>query len=381
MMNKLSVRLYGMPVGVLERNEQGKMHFAYLQDAKNAISQAMPLKEKTFDHKNCKAYFGGLIPENEIIKEALAKHYDFNPRDLFSFLMHVGKDCVGAISFHAISEPNVLDSDIVFKTEVKEEHPVLLPGEDQQKAICLIEDKIVFPMRPSFSTHIMKMNQDEEVIYNIYFCLKMARYAGLLVPEFCLKNYLRHPVLIVKRTDRVMEERHVRRLHQEDVCQALGIGANRKYEYDKGPGFLELFDLLKVTCVPAYARSYLVKAVLFNTAINYTQAHAKHFSLVAKMPNRWEVAPFTHFYCNENLEQPLAMAIGNAKSRGELEEKDWKIFCEQIKYTFPIFQGIKKKYAQCLQKAAVQAQEDFKKEALDTKIAKKWVNFIRTRLN
>lgn len=366
-----------MPVGILERNEQGKMHFSYLQDIKNAISQAMPLKEKTFDHKNCKAYFGGLIPENEIVKETLARKYDFNPRDLFSFLMHVGKDCVGAISFHATSEPNILDNEILLKTDIKGESAALLPGEDQQKAICLIENKIVFPVKPSFSTHIMKMDENEINIYNIYFCLKMAQYAGLLVPAFYLKNYLKRPVLIIKRTDRVIEKNYVRRLHQEDICQALGISVNRKYEYDKGPGFSELFDLLKVTCVPAYAKNYLVKAVLFNIAINYTQAHGKHFSLIAKVPNRWELAPFTHFFCNENLEQPLAMAIGNAKSREEIEEKDWKIFCEQIKYTFPIFKGIKKEYAQHLQNAVLQAQEDFKKESLNIKMTKKWVRVIR----
>lgn len=361
------MRLYGMPVGILERNEEGKLHFAYLKDAKIAISHSMPLKEKTFDHKSCKAYFGGLIPEK--------KGY-FNARDIFSFLMHFGKDCVGAISFHGVSEPIMLDNEVPFKTDRKEDQHSLLPGDEQQKAICLIKNNITFPVSPSFSTHIMKMDQNEEVIYNAYFCLKMAYYAGLPVPEFCLQDYAKQPVLIIKRTDRIVEEHHIKRLHQEDFCQALGLCKDRKYERDKGPGFSALFDLLKVTRVPAYAKNYLVKAVIFNMAINYTEAHAKHFSLVAKSQNCWELAPFSQFYCNDDHEQPLAMAIGSAKYRQDIQDKDWKIFCEHINYTFPIFKTIKKEYEKILQSAVLQTQEDFKKEGLNIKIAKKLSNFI-----
>lgn len=370
------MRLYGIPVGILEKTPERKMYFAYLKDAKMAISQSMPLKERAFDHKNCKAYFGGLIPENETFRAILAERYQFDSRDIFSFLVHCGQECVGAISFHDISAPIVLDNEVRLKTVSKQEQACLLPGEEDQKAICLVKDKIFFPAGGAFSTHIMTRYENEEKLENAYFCLKMAQHAGLIVPEFCIKLYTKRRVLITKRTDRVIEYHGVKRLHQEDFCQALGRRFEPKYERDKGPGWAALFDLLKVTRVPAYARNYLIKIVIFNVMINHTLAHAKQFSLVASVPNVWELAPFNNFYCHDDDDVSLAMAIGEAKYRCDIQEKDWKIFCEKIQYTFPIFKAIKKEYEERLHKAVLQAQEDFKKEGLNTHLAKKWVKFI-----
>lgn len=310
-----------MPVGILEKTTEGKMYFAYLKDAKMAISQSMPLKEKAFDHKNCKAYFGGLIPENQ-----------FKSRDVFSFLVHCDQDCVGAISFHDIAAPIVLDNEV-----------------------------------HSFSKHIMTTYENEEKLENAYFCLKIAHHAGLTLPKFWIKQHAKQRVLMMERTDRVIEPHAVKRLHQEDFCQALG---------NKDPSWAELFDLLKVTRVPACAKNYLIKIVIFNVMINNTLAHAGQFALVAKPPNSWEVAPFHHFYCNDNDEASLAMAIGKAKYRRDIQEKDWKIFCEQIHYTFPIFKAIKKEYEARLHKAVLQAQEEVKKEGFNSHLIKKWVRFI-----
>ena len=57
--NKLSVRLYDIPIGILEINDKRKLHFTYLHFAKTSLSHSMPLKERSFDHAICKAYFDG----------------------------------------------------------------------------------------------------------------------------------------------------------------------------------------------------------------------------------------------------------------------------------------------------------------------------------
>src|SRR5690242_17721726 len=90
--NKLSVRLHGKPIGILEKTTLGKLHFSYQNAVTDNLSWSMPIKEKAFDHKYCRAYFGGLLPR------------DVDSKDIFSLLHKMGKECIGAVSFHDISE-------------------------------------------------------------------------------------------------------------------------------------------------------------------------------------------------------------------------------------------------------------------------------------
>jgi serine/threonine-protein kinase HipA len=43
------------------------------------------------------------------------------------------------------------------------------------------------------------------------------------------------PFLIVERYDRDLTSEPIRRLHQEDFCQALGVSAERKYQQEGAP--------------------------------------------------------------------------------------------------------------------------------------------------
>lgn len=42
-------------------------------------------------------------------------------------------------------------------------------------------------------------------------------------------------VIVVERYDRVVRDGVVRRVHQEDVCQALGVRPEAKYQSEGGP--------------------------------------------------------------------------------------------------------------------------------------------------
>ena len=52
--------------------------------------------------------------------------------------------------------------------------------------------------------------------------------------------------LLVERYDRAIHDNgHVRRIHQEDFCQALGVPPETKYASEGGPTFKDCFELLR----------------------------------------------------------------------------------------------------------------------------------------
>ena len=73
------------------------------------------------------------------------------------------------------------------------------------------------------------------------------RYAGKLVSRLRrlrFKPFGEKPVLVVKRFDRLWKEDVLYRLPQEDLCQALGLSPNLRYESERGPGILRILKFL-----------------------------------------------------------------------------------------------------------------------------------------
>lgn len=65
--NRLSVRLHGEPVGVLEQTLEGKKQFTYLANATRPLSIGMPISEEIYGDLQCDAFFGGFLPERFLI--------------------------------------------------------------------------------------------------------------------------------------------------------------------------------------------------------------------------------------------------------------------------------------------------------------------------
>ncbi len=79
---------------------------------------------------------------------------------------------------------------------------------------------------------------------NERFCMELARAVGLEVPDTALVSFGDNLAYVVKRYDRVETEDGIKRLHQEDFYQALGVDRVHKYEENRGPGFAACGQLL-----------------------------------------------------------------------------------------------------------------------------------------
>lgn len=140
--------------------------------------------------------------------------------------------------------------------------------------------------------------------------------------------------LLVERYDRVRDAGGVlRRLHQEDFCQALGYTSDRKYAADGGLIFRDCFDLLRRAASRlAVEVLKLFDAAIFNLIIGNADAHAKNYGLLYRENGSIELAPLydllsTVYY--PELSPRLTMKIVRRHTLEELEAPDWEKFAEE----------------------------------------------------
>jgi len=164
--------------------------------------------------------------------------------------------------------------------------------------------------------------------------MRLAKKIGLSVAEIEIRRAGDRSFLLVERYDRVRGDDGVlRRLHQEDFCQALGYTSERKYAADGGPVFRDCFDLLRRAATrPAVEVLKLFDAAIFNLIIGNADAHAKNFSLLHRENGAIELAPLydllsTVYY--PELSPRLAMKIAKRHTLEEVKPGDWGKFAEE----------------------------------------------------
>jgi serine/threonine-protein kinase HipA len=89
--------------------------------------------------------------------------------------------------------------------------------------------------------------------------------------------------IVVDRYDRRRHEGRLVRIHQEDICQALGVPPSRKYQNEGGPGPREIARLLRAAMPSRVADEAIwrfLDALAWNWLIAGTDAHGKNYSLL-----------------------------------------------------------------------------------------------------
>lgn len=161
--------------------------------------------------------------------------------------------------------------------------------------------------------------------------MRLAAVLGLPVPEVDLVH-LPEPLYVNQRFDRIVGQdaaaspSSVKRLHQIDLCQALGVPPSRKYESEGGLGLHDLFSLLKAPFVsrPIVGINSVMQWVVFNYLIGNLDAHAKNIAFLMQ-GSKAAVAPSYDLLCVESYlpRQTLAMAIAGENKPGWIEGQHW----------------------------------------------------------
>ena len=331
-------------VGKLTQDDSGRLGFQY-QDAYRskpdalALSRSLPLRAVPFTQNECRGFFGGTLPE-ERNRQVIARIFGISDKNDFAMLEQIGGECTGAISFLPEDEP-LPDDDTRYRVlgdgelaKILRDLPrrPLMAGEDgirlslpgaQDKIVVRIEgDEISIPRGGAPSSHVLKpaIATYEGVVFNEAFCMKLAKVSDLNAATVAIGKIEDIDYILVERYDRVRdEEGRIRRLHQEDFCQALGIPSEIKYQSEGGPDLNACFGLLRdASTAPALDLRDLLDAVIFNLLIGNHDAHAKNFSLLYLPNDEIRLAPLYDLVCTvfyPELNEKMAMKIGGeAKS-------------------------------------------------------------------
>jgi serine/threonine-protein kinase HipA len=336
--------------GRLMQNTAGVLSFSYdfsfLHSAPSGISISMPLQEPVFEGDLVKAFFSGLLPE-ENVRIRLSKYLGVSDKNSFALLKAIGGECAGALSLYPAGERpplvNVDDVEILDDIRLAEileliKRRPFLAGEGLRLSLAGAQDKLavgfekgrVLLMRGGQpTTHILKpiIDRITDSVHNELFCMRLAKMVGLDVPFADIHFVNGTPYYIVERYDRVKQtDGKVTRIHQEDFCQALGILPELKYEREGGPNIATCQKvILDHAARPAADQIKFLNLVIFNYLIGNADAHGKNFSLLYRGP-RPELAPAYDLLSTTiypDLSKKMAMKIGGKYQLDDILLRHW----------------------------------------------------------
>jgi len=214
--------------------------------------------------------------------------------------------------------------------------------------------------------------------------MRLAKRIGLGVADVEIRRAGDRSFLLVERYDRIRDkEGLLRRLHQEDFCQALGFTSDRKYAADGGPVFHDCFELLRRAATrPAVEVLKLFDAAIFNLIIGNADAHAKNFSLLFRENGVIELAPLydllsTVYY--PNLSPRLAMKIAKRLTLEELRSSDWKKFAEETGLALRFIRTRAGELTNAVSESIDETKAEILDSALDRNAVKEISNLISAR--
>ncbi len=354
-MKELVVTLAGVRAGRLVQKSNGNLQFRYDPGYSGPpISHAMPVQAEAQSHKLCQAVFGGLLLEGDG-RDTLAKTLGVSANNDFGLLEEVGRDVAGAV---AVLEP---DETVPTTPEVRRvnadelgqllrhlpQRPLAVdPSEGIRLSLAGAQPKLpiildaagaALPINSAApTTHILKPEPQAfpGLVDNEWFCMTLAAAAGLRVAEVRKEISVSGlPYLVVERYDRDQMADPIRRLHQEDFCQALGVPSTFKYQAEGGPGVRDAIALLrKATAVPVIELPRFWDALAFNWLIGNCDAHGKNYSLLydAGSPTLAPLYDLVSTVVYPELVTRLAMSIDGATQIADVDDKAWSELAAQV---------------------------------------------------
>jgi serine/threonine-protein kinase HipA len=362
----LNVILEGVVAGLLTRERGGRLRFEYSDEYRNRrgatpLSVSMPIQVETHGDRTVQSWLWGLLPENRAVVDRWTRQFHASSATPFSLLAtQVGHDCAGAVQFARPDETAALlrrpgrvtwlDEAGVSRRlrDLKEDATAWLgrtftgqfslAGAQSKTALLYEGGRWGEPSGARPTTHILKpaVTGFDDHDLNEHLCMEAARRVGLNAALTRIVRFGSESAVVVERYDRIRVRGRLRRVHQEDGCQALGFTPARKYETAGGPGAVEFIGLFRRTMPPRAAEDAIRRftdALIWNWLIVGTDAHAKNYALLlagadVRMAPLYDVASALP-YRMPIRRLTLAMRVGN-NFRVVSYENPWPLFARRV---------------------------------------------------
>lgn len=349
-------------IGVLSIYKEHRLRFeydaGYISNPRAIpLSYSMPLTQRIHHDPVVRNFLWGLFPDNEYVIREWARELQVTVSHPYDLAVGIGHDFAGAIHF---GNPSETESGLrpLGKRELKRlldelaKNPARtriylsqgrfsLAGAQSKTALRRVGRKWYLPMGLEPTTHILKpmlQTYPDDYAYNEHYCHSLAARLGIRVAQSHVEIMGEHTVFVSIRYDRfVLPDGKLIRLHQEDLCQALGIHPSEKYEADGGPGIAAIMQLLRSAKDGRIARERFMDSILLNYLIMGTDAHAKNYSLIYGRDGDFTLAPLYDLssdlpYLSQRKDLRLAMRIGRDYKDQSILKGNFVQLCKQCNY-------------------------------------------------
>jgi serine/threonine-protein kinase HipA len=341
----LAVMLSGEHVADVEQTRHSGLRLTYVSDyarpGTTPLSVSLPPEVGRFTGPVVSTYLWGLLPENGDALAAIARQHDADQRDPLSLLAAIGLDCAGAVQFaperdiervrsragslEPATDVEVRLAEMRMSDEASwtmvEDH-WSLGGTQQKFTLRLSEGRWFYPRGSLPSTHIIKpgVRTVKHQALLEHLSMRAAALLGLDAASTEYVDFGSERAIIVERFDRALEAGEVRRVHQEDMCQALGV--EEKYESHGGPGIAEIVGILRGAAATSRQAEANVAAfldgVVYNVVIAAPDAHARNYSVVLEGENV-RLAPLYDVATGLAYDRKPGQRIGSMSVSGDLD--------------------------------------------------------------
>ncbi len=356
----------GQIAGQLTQDQHGELGFTYsaewlISESAPALSASLPKRESPYSRRECRPFFGGLLPE-EGQRNAAAQALGVSPQNDFALLDRLGGDVAGALQLlppgempktppHISGQRRLTKRGLLRVLDALPVRPLLageaglrlsLAGAQAKVPVVLVEGAVALPSPFQPTTHILKppIARFAATTENEAFVMRLAGAIGLDVASVEPRLVRDRKFLLVQRYDRTAGiDGSVHRIHQEDFCQALGVPPETKYASEGGPTFKDCFALLRrVAARPAIDVLKLLDAAIFNLIAGNADAHGKNFSILyddggARLAPLYDLLATVAY---PDLSPKLAMKIGRSATLSEMDAKGWAAFAADAGLGLPL---------------------------------------------
>ena len=369
------------PIGKLVSGPDGEMSFQYVaDDLPHPISASLPVRDAPYGDVVTRGFFSNLLFENEMRDQVMQRH-SLSERDIVGLLFHLGTDCPGSIScvpqghgpgkrpgvlstdydplggspritddLSGITEPLAVAGELArIMASLRDSRrlpsdtndPSPLAGVQGKIALTRLADgRLALPKPGSGAptTHILKVPRADhmESVQKEHLATRvMSMIQTHPVAQTCVLGEGPLQGLLVARFDRRLDGEHVQRIHQEDFCQALGLGERLKYERNGLPprafSAEAIGRLLAQTRVPGKARIAFFEITIGNILLGNSDNHAKNHALLYTS-QRPVLAPAydIHPVLLENVTHEMSFRIGAVRMADDVTSADLNQFLQSI---------------------------------------------------
>lgn len=330
------------------------------------LSLSMPVRGEAWSGRPVEAYIDGLLPDSMDVRTRIGNLYGVSPRNPFALLSVVGMDCGGAVQFITEEQLAGLPLPEVWEPVDAQEIGERLSGTggavayawqtngerwslngSQEKIALAYADgrKQWYEAREAAATtHIIKpgISRLQGQAFKEYLCMRAVDCLGLPASISSYMDFGGVSAIVSRRWDRdVVEEPagsnrplKVHRIHQEDLCQAMGVMSADKYQSDGGSGAVSIVKFMRDNGFAESSVDLFYSALMVNYLLCGTDAHAKNYAVLERGDRRPMLAPLYDIasmypydgYIHGARKLKMAMKIGDEYHWCFAELRAWRKF-------------------------------------------------------